>query len=94
MAKSTNIIRGAAVTAMIALSSVGITAQANDINAQFKQNMLDALGTVFSAQVSALTTEINKDISQTIDQGLVKLGFEITEQTKQTEKTTNVSTDK
>jgi len=94
MAKSTNIIRGAAVTAMIALSSVGITAQANDINAQFKQNMLDALGNVFSAQVSALSTEINKDISQTIDKGLIELGFRVTEQVNHTTKNTNVSTDK
>lgn len=83
MAKSTNIIRGAVVTAMIALSSMGMTVQANELNAQVKQNMLDALGKVFTAQVSALATEINKDITSTIDQGLVEMGFEIAEKTKQ-----------
>jgi len=82
MAKSTNIIRGAAVTAMIALSSISISAQANEMSAQVQQNLFDALGKVFSAQVSALSAEINNDISTTIDKGLVELGFEIAEKTK------------
>lgn len=93
MAKSSNIIRGAAVTAMIALSSIGMSVQANELNAQVKQNMLDSLGKVFSAQVSALTSEINKDITQTIDKGLVEMGFEIAEKTKQSA-TKKESTDK
>ncbi len=93
MAKSSNIIRGAAVTAMIALSSISMSVQANGLNDQVKQNMLDALGKVFSAQVSALTNEINKDISETIDKGLVDMGFEISQKTKQSE-TNNKSTDK
>jgi len=91
MAKSTNIIRGAAVSAMIALSSISIGAQAGDLNTQVQQNMLDALGKVFSAQVSMLSEEISNDISQTIDNGLVELGFEIAQKTKQVVTTTESS---
>jgi hypothetical protein len=83
MNKSINILRGAVVTAIITLSSIGFTAQAGEINPQVKQNLMDALGKVFSAQVSALTTEINKDITKTIDENLIEMGFEIADKAKE-----------
>jgi len=83
MTKLTNILRGAVVTAMITFSAFGVSVNATELDGQVKQDLISALGKVFSNQVSAIASEINKDISATIDEKLVEMGFEIAQQGEQ-----------
>jgi len=83
MTKLTNILRGAVVTAMITFSAFGVSVNATELNGQAKQDLISALGQVFSNQVSAIASEINKDITTTIDETLTEMGFEIVQQGEQ-----------
>ncbi|MDP2559690.1 hypothetical protein [Psychrobium sp. 1_MG-2023] len=83
MANVTNTFRAVVVTTTIAIASLGVSANAAELNSQTKQDLFNALGKVFSSQVSAIAGEISSDIERTINENLVELGLEIAEKTKQ-----------